>query len=181
MRVYVDSNVVIDLWDHKRAKEIPSAPHLRADDVEQFFAVSQSAGVQLVLSPLLVQEVYHYLWRARLEPLRDSYKCKNEKKLRSDYPAAYTAGVKAARHEANKAISHARNYGAVLRFPALGGTEHRWGSVAEAMFFTAIEKCDGLNAMDSLHLAFAVLLRCTHFASSDRDFVGVSGLLLLSR
>lgn len=181
MRVYVDTNVVLDFWDHKRAKGNPGATHLRCNDVEQFFTTSRSAQVQLVLSPLVVEEVFHCLRRAHLEELAERYHCGNEKLLRRDFPEAYATGVQNARHEVRKVLSYARQHGAVSLFPVRSGTERRWGSVVEKMFLHTIETCEGLNAMDALHLVFSVLLRCTHFASSDGGFKDVSGLLLLSR
>jgi hypothetical protein len=182
-KLYLDTNVVIDLFEFAEAERLkdPNHPPGRLSRLaDQLVKTAQRVNAQLVVTPLAVQETFHHFSRRPIRALLTKWNCNDEKELRKKKPEEYEQCRKTIRAATRRAFGIAKDRGARMSMPVPGPNETAaaFGVRALEKFQAIVDGCDTVGAADALHVVFGVLLGCDAFVSSDGDLQAVPGIVV---
>src|SRR5579863_1652457 len=90
-RVLLDANVVLDLYEHHLATNVAAngrrqgGPRRHADLAEFLDRLNRGASL-VIVTPIVLEEVFHVLLTRVLKPVLERFRCDGEKELRKDHP-----------------------------------------------------------------------------------------------
>jgi predicted nucleic acid-binding protein len=168
-RVFLDANVVLDIYEHNLATSDRTSRRRKHPDLANLLDRLRTAKCAVLVTPHVLEEVFHILSQRLLRPLLAKAGCADEKELRGKEPAKQAA----ARHDAvtafRQAAMAAARKGAVIVLPT-GNVD---GKQVHDKFVALLETCPQIGGKDAIHVVTGALLECTHFITRDSDFFHV--------
>lgn len=166
-RVFLDANVVLDIYEHDQATaEGRSSRRQRHPELASFLDRLQAAKCSILVTPHVLEEVFHVVALRILRPLLDRSGCADEKALRSREPAEQATARQAAVKAFRAAVLATVRKGASIVLP--GGAVD--GKEVYERFTSLLRACPQIGGKDAVHIITGALLGCTHFVTRDSDF-----------
>ncbi len=181
-RLFIDTNVVIALQLHEMAMGPPplstGKPYGRkSPGLVDFLRRARIAGAELLITPAVVEEVFHVACRKLLTPKQEHHGCSDSKELRRKHPDEFTAAVKNALKSTQAALKSIGKHSIMIEMPICDDARRVGRKIIDA-FTGLVENVPQIGGKDALHIVTASLLNCTGYISNDGDFRFVAGRIV---
>lgn len=183
--VLIDACVVIDLVNHEQSMITPRPGQPRRgrrhSDLVTWLSRQRAAKTRLIVTPAVLEEVFHVLSRDILEGLGKRLRCStcvgaNEKQLRQHHPAEFTKARRDCVVALRGAVMAARKHGAQVWIGDGSAEQSAVGTKILDAFIALVDGCIHVGGKDALHIVTAALVECRAFASRDEGFQHVPGI-----